>query len=180
MSLIGKIITRYKHKKIEKLKKTLKYCGNNVVIKENVQFNHNYNIELGDNVYINRDCTFSGHDSLKVDIGTVFAHCVDVFTGEHNYDSLDLEYLPFDERFNLGPVNIGKYVWVGAHVVIMPGVTIGDGAIIGACSVVTKDIPSCAIAVGNPAKVIKYRNKEKFVELCKENKSFIGEKRRQK
>lgn len=56
-----------------------------------------------------------------------------------------------------GPVVIGNGVWVGDSVVILPGVTIGDGAVVGAGSIVTKSIPAYAIAVGNPAKVIKYR-----------------------
>ena len=56
------------------------------------------------------------------------------------------------------PVNIGNDVWIGARVTILPGVKIGNGAIIGAGSVVTKDVPDFAIVGGNPARVIKYRN----------------------
>ena len=55
------------------------------------------------------------------------------------------------------PVEIGNDVWIGSRVTILPGVHIGDGAIIGAASVVTKDVPSYAVVGGNPAKVIKYR-----------------------
>ena len=58
---------------------------------------------------------------------------------------------------NKGNIEIGNDVWVGANVVILDGVSIGDGAIIAAGAVVTKDIPPYAIAVGNPARVIKYR-----------------------
>ena len=54
-----------------------------------------------------------------------------------------------------GPVNIGKNVWTGTNVCIMPGVSIGNGAIIGANSVVTHDIPEAAVAVGAPARVVK-------------------------
>ena len=59
---------------------------------------------------------------------------------------------------------IGHDVWVGANAVIMKGVTVGDGAIIGASAVVTKDVPSYAIAVGNPAKIIKYRYGKKDIK----------------
>ena len=52
-------------------------------------------------------------------------------------------------------VIIGKNVWIGTHAVILPGVTIGDRAVIGAGSIVTKDVPANSVAVGNPAKVIK-------------------------
>ena len=55
------------------------------------------------------------------------------------------------------PTQIGDRVWIGANVTILKGVTIGNDAVIGAGSVVTKDIPEKAIAVGNPAKVTKYR-----------------------
>ncbi len=53
------------------------------------------------------------------------------------------------------PVKIGKYVWIGANVVILPGVEIGDNAVIGAGAIITKNIPANSVAVGNPAKVIK-------------------------
>ena len=60
------------------------------------------------------------------------------------------------------PVHIKKNVWIGANVTILPGVTIGENAIVGACSVVTKDIPDNAVAVGNPARVIKYLDGSRF------------------
>lgn len=60
------------------------------------------------------------------------------------------------------PVHICKNVWIGVNVTILPGVTIGENAIVGACSVVTKDVPANAIVVGNPARVIKYLDAEKF------------------
>ncbi len=62
-----------------------------------------------------------------------------------------------DQQRNEADVIIGSDVWIGANSIILPGVTINDGAVIGAGSVVTKDVPENAIAVGNPAKVLKYR-----------------------
>ena len=58
------------------------------------------------------------------------------------------------------PVYIGDDVWIGARVIILPGRKIGEGVIIGAGAVVTKDVPDYAVVGGNPAKVIKFRNKE--------------------
>lgn len=64
---------------------------------------------------------------------------------------------PFDNRENRGDTVIGNDVWIGQNVTILPGIHIGDGAIIGANAVVARNIPSYAVAVGNPATIIKYR-----------------------
>ncbi|WP_349971479.1 CatB-related O-acetyltransferase [Pseudomonas caspiana] len=64
------------------------------------------------------------------------------------------------EELNIKPVIIGNDVWVGAHAIILPGVTVGDGVIIGAGSVLTKDAPPYSVWVGNPAKLLRYRLSE--------------------
>lgn len=56
------------------------------------------------------------------------------------------------------------YIWIGVNVTILPGVTIGENAVVGAGAVVTKDVPDNAVVVGNPARVIKYLDKEKFIK----------------
>jgi acetyltransferase-like isoleucine patch superfamily enzyme len=75
---------------------------------------------------------------------------------DHDH-GLDLAFAPLQQPMVSSPTKIGDRVWVGANVTILKGVNIGNDAVIGAGSVVTKDIPEKAIAVGNPAKVIKYR-----------------------
>jgi acetyltransferase-like isoleucine patch superfamily enzyme len=67
--------------------------------------------------------------------------------------------------YSKGPLRIGNAVWIGDSVIILSGVDIGNGAVIGAGSVVTKSVPDFAIAVGNPAKVIKYRFSKDIIEL---------------
>jgi acetyltransferase-like isoleucine patch superfamily enzyme len=57
-----------------------------------------------------------------------------------------------------GDISIGNDVWIGSHVVVLPGVKIGNSVVIGANSVVTKDVPDFGVAIGSPAKVIRYRN----------------------
>lgn len=106
----------------------------------------------------------------KVTIGEYF-HCgqnLTIFTNNHDYESG--EAIPYGRTNVLRPVVIKDFVWIGANVIILPGVTIGEGCIIGAGSVVTHNIPDCAVAAGNPAKVIKFRNKETFYRLKAEGK----------
>ena len=91
-----------------------------------------------------------------------------IFSSNHKYNNDN--YIPYDNIDELKPVTIEDFVWCGANVTIMPGVTIGEGAVIGGGSVVVKDIPKYAVAVGNPAKVVKYRDIEKFEKLKAEGR----------
>ena len=75
-----------------------------------------------------------------------------IYTTNHNFDK---DKVKFDGNTEVEPVIIGEYAWLGARVIILPGVKIGKGAIIGAGSVVTKDVPDYHVAAGNPAKVVK-------------------------
>lgn len=85
--------------------------------------------------------------------------------------------LPYDDIYEVKDVVIGDYVWIGADVTIMPGVHIGEGAVIAACSCVTKDVPPLALVGGCPAKVIKSRDKETYERLKKEEKVYLTMKK---
>ncbi len=148
-------------------------CGNNVYIDSSVGLYSPENIEIGNNVHIQFGCRFFANGGLKIGEGCIFAHNVQILTRNHNYDSEDLQMIPYDSRYIEKPVAIGDYCWIGARTTILPGVKIGKGAVIAACSVVTKDVPECAVVGGNPAKIIKYRNKEKFEELLSQGKGYI-------
>jgi acetyltransferase-like isoleucine patch superfamily enzyme len=89
---------------------------------------------------------------------------------DHNYDSN--EAIPYDKVRIMKPIKIGDFVWVGHGALILGGVTIGEGAIVGAGSVVTRDVPPFAIVGGNPARVIKSRDSEKFLDLKRQGKFF--------
>ena len=90
-----------------------------------------------------------------------------IITQNHNYEG---ELLPYDNTYICKEIRIEDNVWLGHRVIILPGVTIGEGAIVQAGAVVTTNIPSCAIVGGNPAKVFKYRDKEHYERLKKEGK----------
>ena len=97
-------------------------------------------------------CYFQGINGIYIGDNTIFAPGVKVISANHRQDVVG-----DNGHITCNPIKIGIGVWIGTNAVILPGVTIGDYAIIGAGAIVNKDIPSYGIAVGNPAQVIKYR-----------------------
>jgi len=115
---------------------------------------------IGRNVQINDSVHIGAIE--KVVIGDHVLIASRVFISDHNHGSYQLkddlsapEIPPADRPLSSRPVHIGNNVWLGEQVCILPGVTVGDGAIVGANSVVTRDIPPNSIAAGNPARVIR-------------------------
>lgn len=112
---------------------------------------YGWNIEVGDNFFANFG--FTVLDAGKVSIGdnVQIAPNVSIYTAGHPLypDSRNSGY-----EYGI-PVTIGNNVWLGGNVVILPGVTIGDNVVIGAGSIVTKDIPENMLAAGNPCKIIR-------------------------
>jgi len=137
-----------------------------------IYFCYGTNIEIGDGCYINVNCNFV--DDGKVIIGdkVMFGPNVTVATVGHPIHPNYREYM-----YAL-PVEIKANCWIGASVTICPGVTIGENTVIGAGSVVTKDIPANCIAVGNPCKVLRYidENDEKYYyKECRIDKKDLEE-----
>lgn len=120
---------------------------------------------------------FDAFGGLEIGKGVICAPQVTIYTRSHNYDSECLEALPFDQKVVVAPVIINDYVWVGTKVIILPGVTIGKGAVIAAGAVVTKAVPEYAVVGGNPARVLKYRNKVRFEELASIQEPFVYNKK---
>ena len=133
------------------LKDWLKATGKACYIEPPFFCDFGCNLKLGNNVYFNTNCTVL--DSAIVEVGdyTMIGSGVQICTPEHPLDAKE-------RRKGLEkalPVKIGKDCWIGSGAIILSGVIIGDGTTIGAGSVVTKNIPSNCVAVGNPCKVIK-------------------------
>jgi acetyltransferase-like isoleucine patch superfamily enzyme len=107
-----------------------------------------------------------------VHIGSYFHTGINltIISSNHNFENASS--IPYDKVRIHKPVIIKDFVWCGNNVTIIPGITIGEGAIIAAGAVVVKDVPDCAIVGGNPAQLIRYRNKEEFYKLKAEGKFF--------
>lgn len=153
----------------------IKNMGENCVIMPDCVFGHPDNILLGDNVYIGEGTKIYAQGKVTIKSGTILADTVDIRTANHYYDGIELNMLPFDEKVLVSSVSIEENVWIASHVLILPGITIGEGAIVAAGAVVTKDVPAFAVVGGNPARVIKYRDEKRYDELKRQNKIFMKE-----
>lgn len=152
-------------KRTDIMKKLLGEIKGNFLIEQPFYCTYGYNISVGNNFFSNIGCTIS--DGAKVTIGdNVFvAPHVSFLTEGHAF----LPDLRNDGWEYAYPITVGNNVWICANVSILPGVTIGDNCIIGAGSVVTKDIPSGMLAYGNPCRAIRPvteedKNKFKWLE----------------
>lgn len=102
--------------------------------------------------------------------GVIVGPRLKVHTSNHHWQG---EMLPYDDVYEVKDVEIGDNVWIGADVSIMAGVKIGEGAVVAACSCVTKDVPPMALVGGNPSRIIKYRDKEKYDRLKEQGKIYL-------
>ncbi len=133
------------------MKQLFKNVGENVWIEPDFRCEFGKNITIGDNVYINFGCIILDCSEVTIGSNTLLGPNIGLYAANHSTDAT--------ERINGGcygkPIHIGNNVWLGGDVKVLQGVTIGDNTIIGAGSIVTKDIPDNVIAVGNPCKVIR-------------------------
>ncbi len=111
---------------------------------------YGFNIRFGDGVFLNFNCVILDVCEVAIGAGTQVAPGVQILTADHPRDPrARARGLEFGR-----PVRIGRNVWIGAGALILPGVTIGDDALVGAGSVVTRDVPGGATVVGNPARPV--------------------------
>ena len=142
-------------KREKMLKEMLAEVGENCYIEP--PFHSNWggkNVHLGKNVYFNFNATMVDDTHIYIGDYTMLGPNVVIATASH---PILPELREKALQYNL-PVHIGRNCWLGAGVIVLPGVTIGDNTVIGAGSVVTKDIPANVVAVGNPCKVLREIN----------------------
>lgn len=149
--------------------------GVGVVIEDDVSLGNLHNIIIEDYVFIGEGTKIYAQGNVIIRRGAIVADHCDIRTANHYYDGDNLHFLPFDEKIIVKPVTIGRNVWVASHVLILPGVTIGDGAVVAAGSVVTKDVKPLEIVGGVPAHHIKYRDRMQYEQLCAKDKIFMKE-----
>ena len=138
----------------EVLKQLLPNAAAGLWIQPPFYCDYGYNMKVGEKVFFNFNCVVLDVTYVTIGARTLFGPNVQVYTATHPIDykerATGLEYAK--------PIVIGEDVWVGGSAVICPGVTIGDRTVIGAGSVVTKDIPADVFAAGNPCRVVRMLN----------------------
>ena len=120
-----------------------------------ISVNDNAVLKIGDDVYIGERANIRARESIEIGSHTQIAQGVSLIGGQYLYKNADI---PIKKQgFMSSPIHIGSDAWLGVNVVVLPGRKIGKGAVVGAGSVVSRNIPDYAIAVGSPAKVSGYR-----------------------
>lgn len=130
------------------LSERLAEVGPGAVIRPPFYCDYGFNIRIGTGVYVNFNCVFLDVAEVIIGEGTAIGPAVQIYTVVHPHD-------PEQRRAGLlfgRPVRIGSRVWIGGGAIILPGVTIGDDAIVGAGSVVTRDVPAGVKVLGSPAR----------------------------
>lgn len=143
--------------------KLRRFCGRMIIkdfgkINVNIERNATFSskIKIGNNSGLGISCRVPAGVTIGEDV-MMGPNCC-IYTRNHKFDRTDIPM--WKQGFQeIKPVNIGNDVWIGKNVIILPGVNIGNGSIIGAGAIVTKDVPDYAVVGGNPARVLKYRKK---------------------
>ena len=147
------------------------HVGSGVVVDPTTTITSGQMVRIGSDTYIGPHGYLAGDGGLVIGRGVMIGPMAYLQTSTHNFDSADLAAVPYDHRIVRGPIAIEDYAWLGGRVTILPGVRIGKGAIIGAGSVVTRDVEPLAVVVGNPARVVSRRSAQRFNTLSGEGMS---------
>ena len=141
-------------------------AGRNINIEQSADFGNGQELEIGDYSGIGINCLVPAN--IKIGNDVMMGPEVMMFGVNHNFDNLD-KPMRLQGGKLANPIVIDDDVWIGARVIILPGVNIGKGAVIGAGAVVTKDVPPFTICAGNPARVIRRRLETKTTSAINAN-----------
>lgn len=145
------------------MKELFAQVGNDVWIEPDFRCEFGSNISIGDRVYINFGCIILDCAPISIGDDVLFGPNIGIYAVKHSID-------PEQRKAGISisrKVSIGNGVWLGGDVDIMDGVTIGDNAVVGAGSVVTKDIPAGVVAAGNPCRVIREITEADRLTYCR-------------
>lgn len=147
---------------------------NNVKTGGRVYIEYPENIKFEGNAYIGPGAYWSAKGGIDIRKNVILGPKTVIWTYNHNHKST--EVFPYDELDTLKGVTIKEDVWVGMSSIIMPGVTINEGAIVAAGSVVVKDVPRCAIVAGNPASIVGYRDESSYSKVTDAKRYMLRKK----
>ena len=150
---------------------SIKFRGSESQIERNVSISWPCRLRIGKHSLIQKDCILHSMGGIHIGDYVGIGSRTVLVSFAHNY--LRPQYLPYDNKITIRPIIIRDFVWIGFSANIMPGVEIGEGAVVAMGATVTKNVPPLAVVSGNPAEVVGYRNKKQF-ELCKKEKKFAG------
>ena len=146
----------------------LDHCGQNLVLDDAVHIKSPNQANLGSNIYLGSNFWAQADGGLTIGNNVIISRNCTIHTVNHDIQTPNA--LPYGTDYIHRPVTIADNVWIGMNVIITPGTTINEGAVIGMGAVVAGSIPALAIAVGNPAQVVGYRNQDVYERLKSEEK----------
>lgn len=136
---------------LDLLRELLGHVGTDAFIQPPFACDYGSNVSIGDHVFVNFNAVILDCAQVSIGHGTQIGPAVQLLAADHPRDAGTRR-----DRLELArPISIGSDVWIGGAAIVLPGVSIGDDSIIGAGSVVTRDVPSGVLAVGNPCRVVR-------------------------
>ncbi len=147
--------------------------GNNIFIFSPFHCSSPEGIQIGHDVNMSQNCSIGGEGGVKIGNFVMIGANTLILSSNHGFAKANIPMVR--QKPQAAPITIADDVWIGANVVVLPGVTIGQGAIVGAGSIVTKDIPSYAMVAGNPAKLIRKRlNQKKIAQFLRKSSPLFA------
>lgn len=152
----------------KRLARRLGACGPDLSVEGRVFLSTPEQVRIGTNVHLGDGFWAQTTAGLSIGSNVIISRNCTIHTVNHDFESPNA--LPYGTAYVHQPVHIGDNVWIGMNVLIAPGSTIGEGAVIGMGALVAGEVPPLAVAVGNPARAIRFRGRETYERLKLERK----------